>query len=595
MKSVRKVSALLAGVAILGSIAQGQSGSSCNDQSHANWLTSMLQARSKAGSISSQQPLPAGSTYIPIDSWVYPALDRLHALGYLDSAYLGLRPWTRSSISNMLDQTERSIASAPHDEEALELYLAVRKDVGPDIHTFADFLHPSNSLDSVYTRLGGVSGTPLNDSFHLGQTIVNDYGRPYQQGFNAISGFSSRSEAGRFALYFRGEYQHAPDAPGYSQSLSSRLSNIDGISLTANPAQATLPSGPIAQADNFRVVEANISYLLMNHEFSFGKSDHWMGPAQGGSFAWSNNAESIYTFQIDRVEPLYIPWLSELTGPFRYQFFVGSLKGHTDPRDPWVHVEKISFKPTVNLEMGFERATIWGGEGHAPITIHTFLHSFFSFQNTSAPEKVGRDDPGARFGTFDFSYRLPFVRKWLTLYSDSLVHDDVSPIDAPRHAGIRPGLYLARFPSFEHLDLRVEAASTDPPTARSIGGAYLYAEQIQKQGYTNKGFLLGDAIGRESKGGQAWLTYHFSPSDDVQFSYRNAKAAKDFVPDGTTQNDFQVSAIKRFHEDLELRGLLQYERWKAPVYKLGIQNDTAITLQMTWFFHTSDHTAPQGH
>jgi hypothetical protein len=167
---------------------------------------------------------------------------------------------------------------------------------------------------------------------------------------------------------------------------------------------------------------------------------------------------------------------------------------------------------------------------------HTFLHSFFSFQNTAAAEKQGRDDPGARFGTFDFSYRLPFVRKWLTLYSDSLVHDDVSPVDAPRHAGIRAGLYLARFPRFEHLDFRVEAASTDPPTGRSIGGAYLYAEQIQKQGYTNKGFILGDAIGRESKGGQAWLTYHLSPSEDVQFSYRNAKAAKDFIPDGTTQN-----------------------------------------------------------
>jgi hypothetical protein len=61
------------------------------------------------------------------------------------------------------------------------------------------------------------------------------------------------------------------------------------------------------------------------------------------------------------------------------------------------------------------------------------------------------------------------------------VHDDVSPIDAPRHAGIRPGIYLARFPHFEHLDFRVEAASTDPPTGRSIGGAYLYAEHIQSR------------------------------------------------------------------------------------------------------------------
>ena len=45
--------------------------------------------------------------YIPLDSWVYPALDRLHGLGYLDTAYLGLRPWTRRSIQRMLDETSQ--------------------------------------------------------------------------------------------------------------------------------------------------------------------------------------------------------------------------------------------------------------------------------------------------------------------------------------------------------------------------------------------------------------------------------------------------------------------------------------------------------
>lgn len=29
-----------------------------------------------------------GSTYVPVDSWIYPALDRLHGLGYVDTAFL---------------------------------------------------------------------------------------------------------------------------------------------------------------------------------------------------------------------------------------------------------------------------------------------------------------------------------------------------------------------------------------------------------------------------------------------------------------------------------------------------------------------------
>ena len=54
-----------------------------------------------------------------------------------------------------------------------------------------------------------------------------------------------------------------------------------------------------------------------------------------------------------------------------------------NPGDPWVHVEKISFRPTENLEFGFERTVIWGGEGHGPITLHTFLKSFFSLSSPS--------------------------------------------------------------------------------------------------------------------------------------------------------------------------------------------------------------------
>jgi len=318
---------------------------------------------------------PLGSTYVPVDSWIYPAVDRLHGLGYIDTAYLGMRPWTRLSIAHMLAETADKIDDAGDDEEACTIFHSLQRELKPDVEKLNGSRKPQVRLESVYTRLNGITGTPLRDSYHLGQTIINDYGRPYAEGFNNVTGFSAHGETGRFALYFRGEYQHAPGTPGYSNALSTLLSKNDGISFAASPNQATIPSGPIPAANNFRILEANVSYLLLNHEFSFGKSDHWLGPAQGGSFAWSNNAENIYAFQIDRVEPLYVPLLSKFTGPFRYQFFVGSLKGHTNPNAPWMHVEKISFRPTENLEFGFERTVIWGGKGHAPITLHTGVAS----------------------------------------------------------------------------------------------------------------------------------------------------------------------------------------------------------------------------
>jgi hypothetical protein len=558
-----------------------------------------------------------GSAYVPIDNWVYPALDRLHALGFADSAFLGLRPWTRRSIAHILAKSADRIESDTSNDEARAIYLAVLSEIHPDRDRATSMKHPHAELESVYTHFRGIGGTPLRDSFHLGQTIIDDYGRPYDSGFNNYTGVSARAEAGRFSLYFRGEVQHAPFAAGYSPVLATYMSNcLDGVSSAGfsnnnvnppyncppgNPSapvlqQDTIPGGPIAAENSLRLVEANLSYHILGHEVSLGKSDHWLGPDQGAAMLWSNNAENIYDFEINRIEPFRIPRLSQLTGPFRYDFFVGSLKGHTYPNDPWVHMEKISFKPTRDLEFGFDRMTVWGGKGHVPITLHSFLHSFLSFQNVSGTEKWSRDDPGARFGTFDFTYRLPFLRHWVTLYTDSLVHDDVSPISAPRRSGVHPGLYLARVPGIERLDLRMEGANTDTVSSSLSHGQFLYWEGVQRQGPTNKGFLVGDWVGRQGKGGQVWLTYHLSPQEHVQFMYRNAKAANGFISagtlpngysfqGGTTQNDYSLLVQKRFRKVIEIRGSLQYEGWKARIYKPGTQSDTSAAVQITWFSH----------
>ncbi len=274
----------------------------------------------------------------------------------------------------------------------------------------------------------------------------------------------------------------------------------------------------------------------------------------------------------------------------RYDFLVGSLKGHTDPNEPWVHAEKISFRPTRNLEFGFERTVIWGGKDHVPITLHSFLKSFFSFSAPNFDVKDSRDDPGARFGQFDFSYRLPFLRKWLTLYTDSEVHDDISAVDAPRRGAWGPGLYLSHVPGVPKLDIRAEAAYTDPPISTSNGGHFMYWEVIQRQGYTNNGQIFGSWMGREGKGGQAWLTYHLSGNEWIQASYRNQKVAKDFIPGGTTLNEGSVQVVKRLGSDLELNGSFTYQTWKAPVYNTGVavyptpnQNVTNTTIKLTWY------------
>jgi hypothetical protein len=525
------------------------------------------------------------STYIPLDSWIYPAVMRLYGMGFVDTVFLGMRPWTRLSVAHMLEQSSDRITGSTNDE-AIDIFTALERDLQPDMRIPLDQKFGRVGLDSVYQGVMGIAGTPLRDSFHLGQTDINDFGRPYAGGFNSYSGFSARGHYGMFSIYFRGEFQHAPSWEGYSLPLSETLAAIDDFdTFTTVPlyGNTTIPLGPVSSVNNLTVLEGYVSAHVLGNEVSFGKMDNWYGPGVGGGMAWSNNAENMWAFRINRVEPLYIPYISRIAGLIRYDFFVGPLKGHNDPVSPWAHAEKISVKPTPNFEFGFQRTVIWGGKGHEPITLGTFWRSFYSISDTNGGEKFSPRDPGARFSAVDFSWRLPYLRKWLTFYCDSEVHDDVFPITAPRHAALRPGLYLSHFPGAPKLDLRAEAVSTDPDTGLSVGGQDMYIEVVQRNGYTSNGLLMGDWIGRENKGGQAWLTYHLSPREWLQLSYRRDKAAKDFIPGGTTQTDFRFDVVKRLTPDVELKANVQYEQWLIPLYKSGRQSDTSTGFQLTWY------------
>ena len=535
--------------------------------------------------VSLSAPLPddtggiSGSVYVAMDSWIYPAFARLQALGYADTAFEGLRPWTRKSCLHILQETEGKIAAVPDspaNEEATQLFAALSNEFRNDVTTYdPGGRNLYGIVDRLYTRQQYMSGTPVNDSYHLGQTLVNDDGRPYEGGYNQYTGFQAHAQYVRFALDVRGEVQHAPGRAAYPLPVYQLFANVD-----EEPLQ---PALPLSSLNAFRLLDANLSFNIANHSISVGKSEDWWGPGQGSATAWSTNAEPIYALRINRTDPLIIPLLSKVLGPFRYEAIFGELKQQY-PRDPWVHAEKIQFKPTQNLEFGFSRIVVFAGEGHVPLTFGSFWRSFSSFQNVTVADKFSRNDPGARHSSFDFSYRLPFVRNWLTLYTDSIVHDDVSPIDAPRHAIVNPGLYLSHVPGLPKLDVRVEAVDSAAAVGdRNNKGEYFYWETVYTHVYTNKGSLFGSWIGREGKGGQAWVSYWLNPQSKLVLGYRNAKVEQDFVTGGTTQNDFNAQAILRLKKDLELNAFAQYERRNIPILQPGPQNQFTGSVQLTWY------------
>ncbi len=206
-----------------------------------------------------------GSTYIPVDSWIYPAMMRLYSMGYVDSMFLGMRPWTRRSVLHMLQKSEDDILSEDN-AEAQEILAAMLEELHDEQPTNQEERGAVFGLYSGYSRLMGIAGTPLRDSYHLGQTLVNDYGRPYAEGFNNSTGFNSVNEWGRFSLHVRAEYQHGPGTTGYSMALANQLSGIAAPVITGYIVHATH-----SYAWAFGVSGAYLVVGLMSYIFLLGR------------------------------------------------------------------------------------------------------------------------------------------------------------------------------------------------------------------------------------------------------------------------------------------------------------------------------------
>src|SRR5206468_3869044 len=139
------------------------------------------------------------------------------------------------------------------------------------------------NVDYVYGRVTGISGAPLNDSYHLGQTIRNDFGRPFGEGVSGVAGLSGYVLKGPLLFQFRGEYQGAPAVPDEGLAARTLFASQD-----QNPI---LPTTAKPAVEQFRLLDTYLSAMLSGWQLSFGKRSLYWGPTQSGPFLYSSNAE----------------------------------------------------------------------------------------------------------------------------------------------------------------------------------------------------------------------------------------------------------------------------------------------------------------
>jgi len=532
-----------------------------------------------------QTPSHMGSPYVPLDSWVYPAIERLAAFGYVKSNSLGIRPWTRLECVRLLNEAEESSPDESAPDEVQEIIHVLADEFRADAARMSSERNIQAQLESVYQQSLAIAGRPLTDGYHFGQTVQNDYGRPFQQGFNMAAGMSGWAVAGPFVFYARGEYQSAAPAAAPSAAVLSFISNADEL-----PPNA--PSTPIAASHRLRLLDAYVGMNFTNWQISFGRQSLWWGPSESGTLAFTNNAAPLNMLRLNRVSPFRLPGILGYLGDIKLDLFLGQLSGQEflnlsdkGVRDlgqygqnlrpqPFLSGARASFKFTENFEFNLSKTTLYGGPGN-PLTPKTLAESALGIHVNGEALGDGRSD-------IDFAYRIPKLRNWLTLYGEGFTEDELSPIAKPGKSAWQGGLYLARVPKLSRLDLRVEGGTTSPVDFPTCTGCFYHNFQYVN-GYTNDGQLMGTWIGRAAQGEAIHSNYWLSATRRIGIELRHRQVDRQFLPQGGSQTDVAVNSDFLLKSGFRFSAALQYENWQIPLLAASRQSNVSAMFQFSWW------------
>lgn len=540
-----------------------------------------------------------GSTFVPLDSWVYPAMERLASLRYISTSLLGMKPWTRMECARLTEEADEALQQDSNAlDEIAKLELRLQGEFAYEIGLLGGGRNRFADIESVYARSVSISGPALTDGFHFGQTVAYDFGRPFERGTNGQAGGSFSAAAGPVAIYVRAEYQHAPAAPALSPAVVNFISAADGGKALGEPSLpiADIPAGPYGEVNRLELLDAYITVNMNNWQLVLGKQSLDWSPS-AASMTWSDNIDPVNMARLVNPEPIYLPGFLRHFGPVKFDQFFGRLDGHPYIHGPFIYGQKLSFKPFSFLELGIARRAVLGGTADSnlgplttggtanALTLGNFLHSFLGAQTGGRHGSV----PGDQESEMDWTFWVPGTRNYVVLYGDAYAEDDVFPAQNPARNPWHPGIYITHVPGMPKIDFHMEGVSTEQNglTANLGGGNFgnfNYWNQNYPDGNTQYGFISGNTVGRDGRAIHSWLTYWFSPRNTLQFSYQHNTVSANYVPGGGAWQDYSVRNEFTLHSGFYMKTQIQYEHIsRYPLLFSGPQQNLTAILEVGFY------------
>jgi Capsule assembly protein Wzi len=395
------------------------------------------------------------SATVPLDSWVYPALDKLAGLGLIDSALQGTRPYTRLEVARQLGEArdhlgqEGSLPVAEEIVSRMEREFAAELAVAPG--EGSSYLLPLRELRLDYVYQQGVPAVIAGPGIVSRQFPLdtNNFGIDYQEHHNLQASFASEARLGRYFL------------------LAARplllVNKEDGADLSLLEGKAAVALGPF--------------------EISAGRQALWWGQGRHGSLILTDNAPPLDMLRITNPVPLRLPWLLRYLGPFRFDVFWSRLEDDRVVPKPYFAGLRLTLEPVPWFEIGASRTVIFGGEGRPDVNLPDF------FTILGGKNQGGSEDTSNQIAALDGRLRLP-VLGGMELYGEWGGEDEAAGSLA--NTAWLGGLFLAGPDPAGRLSLRLEFADLSRLDNNS---APWYRHGLYASGYTYKGRILGEAVG----------------------------------------------------------------------------------------------------
>lgn len=411
---------------------------------------------------------------VPLESWVYPAIDRLTGFGVVQSALVGSRPYSRAEVGRLVVEADHSLDKADYPFAATGLVERLKTEFSSEIRDFemgslrqgVDVVKPLQdvSFKYVYQEGEAVAIADRRDGFRESrirarQTALNynNYGIEYREHANAQLSFSgwARFWDDRFSLEWRPLLE---------------LQESDG--------------GP-----SIGLLNAVAAVKLAKIDLSFGRQSLWWGQGRHGSLILTNNAKPLDMLRLTNESPVLLPWIFSKLGPFRFDFFLTELESDRVVPNPYLGGLRVDFKPAPWLELGGSRAAVFGGDGRPGLRFDDVLYII------GGENVAGRDnDTSNQLAAIDGRLRLPF------LYGVE-VYGEWGGEDQADLLGIIPffsnmaylvGLYVPRLDPQGFFDLTLEYADLSHIDDNS---PLWYRHGIYQSGYTYQQKILGHHAG----------------------------------------------------------------------------------------------------